>query len=121
GLDLTFDITDVPCASPSPVQGQPTPRPICSPGAGLFAFMIISTYDRGGAPSLAAWAQSNLDKKLTLEPIQWGNALEGGRLSDGRRVALTPQHVIMLDLQAGSRHPDPDAATQDPHGHWEVV
>ena len=121
GLDLTFDITDVPCASPSPVQGQPTPRPICSPGAGQFAFMIISTYDRGGAPSLAAWAQSNLDKKLTLEPIQWGNAVEGGKLSDGRRVALTPQHVIMLDLRAGFGNLDLEGAMSARLGTWKFL
>ena len=57
GLDLTFDITDVPCSSPSPVAGaSASPFPICSANAGLFAFMIISTYDRGGASSLAGWA-----------------------------------------------------------------
>src|ERR1700674_5473677 len=45
-LDLAFDITDVPCVAGSPVAGS-TPRPVCSPNAGLFAFMLISTYERG--------------------------------------------------------------------------
>src|SRR4029077_13627909 len=43
-LDLNLDNSASPCASPSPVAaGGASPRPLCSPGAGLFAFMIIST------------------------------------------------------------------------------
>ena len=42
GGDLTFDITDVPCtALPTGTPGGA--QAVCSPGAGLFAFMIIST------------------------------------------------------------------------------
>jgi hypothetical protein len=36
-----------------------------------------------------------------LEPIAWGNALQAARLPDGRRIALTPNHVVILDLHTG--------------------
>ena len=119
GLDLTFDITDVPCTSPPPGTGTPSARPVCSPNAGLFAFMIISTYERDGAPDLASWIAANLVPHPTptgspsprstpspsptppaFEPIQWGNATEAGRFADGRRIALTPGHVVILDLRS---------------------
>jgi hypothetical protein len=97
-LDLTFDITDVPCTPASPIAGQ-SPRPICSPNAGLFGFMIISTFERGTAPDLLTWMQSNLPKVPDRQAIAWGNATEAARLSDGRRIALTPHRVVMLDLR----------------------
>jgi len=122
-LDLTFDITDIPCASPSPVAGKASPRPVCSPGAGLFAFMIISTYSRGNFANLAAWVQANLTPPqpspspqpspqvspsplpsptpMTLVPIDWGNSTEAALLPDGRRIALTPHQVVILDLRSG--------------------
>ncbi len=101
GLYLTFDITDVPCSSPTPAPGQASPAPVCSEGAGLFAFMIISTYERGSSGSLADWVSANLGSKVTMDPIQWGNAVEAARLSDGRRIALTPHQVVILDIRAG--------------------
>ncbi len=99
GLDLTFDITDAPCSTPAPgASGQPQ----CSPNAGTFAFMIISTYERGNATDLASWVQSNLPPSETLgQSIAWGNAVEAARLSDGRRIALTQHHVVILDLHSG--------------------
>jgi hypothetical protein len=121
GLDLTFDITDVPCSSPTPVPGSTSPRPICSAGAGLFAFMIISTYERGSANSLADWIQANLGSKLTADPIQWGNAVEAGRLSDGRRIALSPHHVVILDLRAGFGNLDLDAAMSARLSTWQFL
>jgi hypothetical protein len=99
-LDLTFDVTDAPCVLPSPVGGQ-TPRPICSPGAGLFGFMIISTYERGAAPDLVTWMQTNLGQVVDRQAIVWGNAAEADRLSDGRRIALTPNHVVIMELRSG--------------------
>jgi hypothetical protein len=99
-LDLTFDITDVPCVPGSPVAGA-TPRPVCSPGAGLFAFMIISTYERGGATNLSSWMQANLSPLPTQQTILWGDATEAARLSDGKRIALTPHHVVTLKLSSG--------------------
>jgi hypothetical protein len=97
GLDLTFDVTDVPCSSPGP--GGAAPR--CSPNAGLFAFMIISTYQRGTSGDLTTWVQANLKPTPDLQTISWGNAVEAVRLNDGRRIALTPHHVVIMDLHSG--------------------
>lgn len=97
GLDLTFDITDFSCASPVPGGGAPA----CSPDAGLFAFMVVSTYERGSSPDLASWIQANLTNPPTTESITWGNAVEAVKLADGRRVALTQHHVVIMDLRPG--------------------
>ncbi len=96
GLDLTFDITNVPTS--------PTSCPTASGSsdcAGLFAFMIISTYDRRGASDLSSWASSNIKPASDMRAIAWGNAQQAGRLADGRRLALTQHHVVMLDLHSG--------------------
>ena len=104
GLDLTFDVTfapasPVPCVSPSPVEAGATPRAgACS---GQFAFMIISTYERGSSSDLAAWVAANLKPDQQVTPISWGNAVEAGQLPDGRRVALTQHHIVILDLHSG--------------------
>ena len=106
-LDVTFDITDVPCTTASAAPGEASPKPVCSGDAGLFAFMIVSTFDRGGAPSLAAWqanarVASAARVASVLETIKWGNAVEAAKLADGRRIALTPLHVVILELRSGS-------------------
>jgi hypothetical protein len=80
-LDLTFNITDV--------------------NSGLFAYMIISTFERGGYPSLAAWEQAYMPTAPEGQRISWGNAAEALKLSDGRRIALTQNHVVILDLHSG--------------------
>jgi hypothetical protein len=100
-LDLTFDITDtgVFCTTPSPVATGVSPTPSCAQY--LFAFMIISTYERGSSSSLADWVQQNLQPVPTLQPIDWGNATEAAQLSDKRRIALTPHLVVILDLRSG--------------------
>ena len=90
-LDLIFDVTNVPCTSPSPIAGQGSPRPVCASGAGLFGVIIVSTYARNNAPSLASWMQANLKPVPDIQTISWGNAQEAGELVDGRRIALTPQ------------------------------
>ena len=36
-----------------------------------------------------------------MTAITWGNAVEAGQLADGRRVALTQHHVVILDLHSG--------------------
>jgi hypothetical protein len=105
GLDLTFDITNVPptpvpCASPT-TPSPTSPRPSSTPCSGQFAFMIISTYERGNATDLAGWAHANMPSTLTMDPITWGNAVQAYRLSDGRRIALTPHHVVIMDLHTG--------------------
>ncbi len=141
GLDLTFDITDVPCTSPPPgASGTPSTRPICSPNAGLFAFMIISTYERGGSPDLASWIEANLvphpspaasptpgrrpiptPSPPTIVPIQWGNASEAGRFADGRRIALTQGHVVILDLRSGVGQLDLEAQMSTRLGTWKFT
>ena len=111
GFDLTFDITYVPATptpcpsaatlpSASPTASPASPAAPASPCAGDFAYMIISTYQRGDAASLAGWTALNM-KSVQLETISWGNALEAARLSDGRRIALTPHNVVILDLHSG--------------------
>jgi hypothetical protein len=95
GLDLTFDITDIPCA---PVTPGSQVKPTCAPDAGRFGFMIISTYERGSAADLATWEKANLKPVPTSQSITWSNAVEAARLADGRRVALTQHHVVIMDL-----------------------
>jgi hypothetical protein len=119
-LDITFDITDVPCVLGSPVAGG-TPQPICSPNAGLFGFMIISTYERGTATDLASWMQANLSPVPTGQAIQWGNAIEADRLSDGRRIALTPNHVVILDLRSGAGQLDLEGAMSARLSTWKFT
>ena len=99
-LDLTFDITCVSdCKVPCPSGAAPAQ---CTPQTGLFSYMIISTYQRGDATSLSGWLTANGSKTETVEEtIGWGNSLEAARLSDGKRVALTQHHVVILDLHSG--------------------
>src|ERR1700686_212154 len=65
GLDLAFDITyapasPAPCPSPSPLASGESPHPNPTPCAGDFAFMIISTYERGTSSDLVSWIAANL-------------------------------------------------------------
>ena len=141
-LDITFDITNVPCVTPSPTAanpspkpvcdpdivcltpspspGQPTPQPVCTPQVGLFAYMIVSTYQRGGAPDLATWIQQDMKPApKSFEPISWGNAAEAVRLSDGRRVALTAGQVVVLDMRSGTGNLDLEAAMSTRLSRWK--
>jgi hypothetical protein len=97
GLDLTFDITNVP-TTPTSCPSSSTPQTDC---AGLFAFMIISTYERGGATDLSGWVATNMKVASDLQEISWGNSQQAVRLPDGRRLALTQHHVVILDLHSG--------------------
>jgi hypothetical protein len=63
--------------------------------------MIISTYERGDSTSLAAWIQANMTHPSTSQSIAWGNSVEAVQLADGRRIALTPHHVVIMDLHSG--------------------
>jgi hypothetical protein len=119
-LDLTFDITDVPCDRPSP-GASPSPQPVCSPGAGLFAFMIISTYDRAGVLDLVTWMQANLPSVPDRQAIVWGNASEADLLSDGRRIALTPTHVVIMDLRSGQGHLDLESQMSSRLSTWKFL
>jgi hypothetical protein len=107
GLDLTFDITDIPCVVPSAAPGGPSPHPVCSANAGNFGFMVISTYERGTSTNIAAWLQANgkdasISPTAVLTAIQWGDASEAYKMDDGRRIALTQHHVVLLDLHCGT-------------------
>jgi hypothetical protein len=99
GVDLTFEITcltDCKPVCPTPAEGQ-TPA-ACLPEDGLFGFMIISTYDRAGATDLGGWLTAKIPRATVGDTISWGNALEATTLTDGRRIALTPHNVVILDV-----------------------
>jgi hypothetical protein len=107
GLDITFDITDIPCVVPSAAPGGPSPHPICSSNAGNFGFMVVSTYERGNSANIAGWLQANgkdasVSPTVVLTAIQWGDSTEAYKLDDGRRIAMTQHHVVLLDLHCGS-------------------
>jgi hypothetical protein len=116
GGDVTFDVTDVPCST-----SGASAQPVCSPGAGLFAFMIISTYQRGDAVNLAGWDQTNLGSLPPAETITWGNAVEALKLADGRRIALTPHQVVILSLHAGAANLDLEAAMSTRLATWKFT
>ncbi|HEV2140149.1 MAG TPA: hypothetical protein VGT01_03075 [Candidatus Dormibacteraeota bacterium] len=103
GLDLTFDVTCLTnCKVPCPTAAAGSPAAQCPPPEdGLFAFMIISTYERGGSTSLTSWIQTNLRHVSASDSISWGNSVEATMLDDGRRIALTPHHVVIMDLHSG--------------------
>lgn len=99
GVDLTFDITCLSnCKPPCPTASAGGEAAQCTPESGLFGFMIISTYGRGSSSSLSSWVSSNMPHAAAGDTISWGNALEAVKLKDGRRVALTPHFVVVLDL-----------------------
>lgn len=126
GLDLTFDITNIPCAEASAAPGAPTVAPVCSPNAGLFAFMIISTYQRGASTNLTGWVQANgKDVSMTpttvLSTIQWGDSTEAYKMDDGRRIALTPHHVVILKLSSGEGLLDLEAEMSSRLATWKFM
>lgn len=104
GFDATFDITET------------------SDGAdrGKFGFMVVGTYDRAGAGTLAAWAAANLGS-APLVPETWGNAAEAGRLPDGDRLALTPHHVVRLSLRSGPGNLDLESTMARRLTTWKFV
>lgn len=123
GLDLTFEITDIPCVQASTAPGGPSAAPVCSPGAGLFAFMIVSTYQRGDSTSLTGWVQTNgkdvsISTTTVLSSIPWGDSSEAYKLDDGRRIALTSHHVVILDLHSGQGNLDLEAVMSARLSTW---
>jgi hypothetical protein len=119
-LDILLSITDVPCVPGTPVAAE-TPRPVCQPQAGLFGLMVISTYDRGTAADLAGWMSSNLKPVPTGESIQWGNATEADKLTDGRRIALTPHHVVVMELRFGKDGLDLESLMSPRLSTWKFL
>jgi hypothetical protein len=129
GLDITFDIVNVPCASPS-AGTSPSAAPSCSPDAGLFAFMIVSTFERGSSTSIADWVKANLNPQPKLQPITWGNAVEAAiatctscppALPNGSRIALTAHHVVILDLHSAQGNLDLEAAMAPRLDTWKFL
>jgi hypothetical protein len=96
-LDIVFDVTDLPCGTPAGTS----PAPVCASPV-TFGVIIVSTFARNNAPDLAAWIQANLNPAPAFQPIDWGDALEAGQFTDGRRIALTPQQVVILALHPGN-------------------
>ena len=85
GVDATYDIVnDLPA-------GQP--------GSGDFGFLIVGTYELGGQATLADWMRENFPSTAALTPISWGNAKEAGIDAAGHRFALTPTHVVEMDVR----------------------
>ncbi|HVC75702.1 MAG TPA: hypothetical protein VND96_04205 [Candidatus Micrarchaeaceae archaeon] len=119
-LDILLSITDVPCVPASPVAGV-APAPVCQPNAGLFGLMVISTYDRAGATDLASWMQTNLKPVPVGQAIQWGNATEADRLTDGRRIALTPHHVVVMELRFNKDGLDLEALMSTRLNTWKFL
>jgi hypothetical protein len=120
-LDILLSITDVPCVPGSPVAGE-TPRPVCQPQAGLFGLMVISTYDRAGATDLTSWIQANLKPTPPLgQSIQWGDATEAQLLRDGRRAALTPHHVVVMELRFNKDGLDLESMMSTRLGTWKFL
>ena len=124
-LDITFDITNIPTVNGSPLPACPSPPPpprtpaVCSVEAGLFGYMIISTYERGGSPDLSSWLTDVVSPVRTGTPITWGNAAAAVRLADGRRVALTRTQVVILDLRSGLNNLDLEAAMSSRLNTWK--
>ena len=146
GLDLTLNITvcassdaTLPCSKPAAGVSPP-------PDVGRFAFMIISTYERGDSASLASWIQTNLNPPVatpsptaspaaspspspgpspspqaTLQTIQWGNATDAALMGDGKRIALTTHHVVVLELRSGLDLLDLETPMSARLGTWKFV
>lgn len=120
-LDILLSITDVPCVPGTPdTTGAPPPL-VCQPQAGLFGLMVISTYARGAATDLAGWMLANLKPVPTGVPIQWGNATEASQLTDGRRIALTPHQVVVLDLRFTKDGLDLEASMSTRLSTWKFL
>src|SRR5712691_3904928 len=121
---------------------HPVPGVSPPPDVGRFAFMIISTYERGDSASLASWIQANLIRPIpsptpgssptpvptssptppaTLQPIDWGNATEAAVMADGKRIALTPHHVVILELRSGQDLLDLETPMSNRLGTWKFV
>ena len=84
--------------------------------------MVISTYDRAGAPDLMSWIQANLKPTPALgRPIQWGDATEALLLPDGRRVALTPHHVVVMELRFNKDGLDLESMMSTRQSTWKFL
>jgi hypothetical protein len=108
GVDTVYDITDF------------------APGAtnGLFGVIIISTDERGSATNLQDWITQNVGPGLHLQPVDWGNAISALQEVGGqhpRWFALTPHHVVILELHSGQGNLDLNAAMAPRLGTWRFT
>ncbi|TMB88660.1 MAG: hypothetical protein E6J37_06270 [Chloroflexi bacterium] len=83
--------------------------------------MIISTYERLDAKDLVTWMQTTLTSVPDRQAILWGNAVEADQLSDGRRIALTPEHVVILELRSGQGQLDLETAMSSRLNTWKFL
>lgn len=105
GEDSTFDITD--------------DGPAGDPQRGLFGFMIVSTYQRGSSPTLDQWLTTNEGANLVAQPILWGNSEAAVYVPAlGTRYALTPHHVVALQLRQGAGNLDLESAMAPRLSTW---
>jgi hypothetical protein len=54
-------------------------------------------------------------------PIDWGNSAEAALLPDGRRIALTPHQVVIMDLRSGQGLLDLEAQMSKRLRTWKFV
>ena len=72
--------------------------------------------------SLSGWIQGNMNPAPSPgETISWGNAKEAMKLSNGRRIALTSTHVVVLELRSGAGNLDLEAAMAPRLDTWKFL
>jgi hypothetical protein len=116
GTDSAFNVVNAPpCASPAQRGGEPQ----CPPDAGLFAFMVVGTYERGTSTDLADWLSAEEPADTDTEAITWGNASEAVQVKGTtRRYALTQHQVVLLDLRSGAGNLDLEAEMSKRLASW---
>jgi hypothetical protein len=65
--------------------------------------------------------QTNLTGNLSLQPIDWGNSTEAAVLSDGRRIAMTQHHIVILDIRSGRGLLDLDGEMASRLRTWKFI
>jgi hypothetical protein len=106
GFDTAFDITDI-------ADGE---------DKGKFGFMLVGTYDRQGAGSLAEWAIRHAATGGDLQPATWGDAQQAARLSrSGDLLALTPHYVVRLATRSGAGNLDLNSQVNGRLSTWKFV
>jgi hypothetical protein len=120
-LDILLSFTKVTCLSGTPDPASP--KPVCSPGTGAFGLVVVSTYDSGSATDLTSWIAANLKPVPTGQgqSIQWGDATQASQLADGRRIALTAHHVVILELRAAKDGLDLEAQLSTRLSTWKFL
>ena len=83
--------------------------------------MIISTYERLGAPDLVTWMTQTLPSLPGRQAIVWGNASEADLLADGRRIALTSQRVVIMELRSGQGQLDLETEMSSRLNTWKFL